>query len=122
MFFHTPPIPIVYLLAVKSDRSSLQATEDVDSKVAAQEEDDNLLEEKPPIKTAKRHSARKAAVKEAKEAKEAAAAAKASSGWATTFTLDRVQYVLQDATGHPVSTFFYLILLFSHKFASDRRK
>ena len=116
-------IPIIYLLAVKSDRSSLQAPEDVDSKVAAHEEDDDLLEEKPPVKTTKRRSARKAAAKEAKEAKEAAAAAaKASSGWATTFTLDGVQYVLQDAAGHPVSPFFYLILLFSHNFSSDHQE
>ena len=109
-----------YGLAVESDRTSLQAAEDVESKAAANEEDD-LLEEKPPVKTTKCRSARKAAAKEAKEAKEAAAAAKAASGWATTFTLDGVQYVLQDATGHPVS-FFFLFLLSSHYSSLDRRE
>ena len=44
-----------------------------------------------------------AAAKEAKEAKEAA---KATPGWATTFTLDGVQYVLKDAAGHPVGSSF----------------
>ena len=51
-----------------------------------------------------------AAAKEAKEAKEAAAAvaaaSKATPGWATTFTLGGVQYILKDAAGHPVSSLF----------------
>ena len=102
-----------YGLSVESDRTSLQAA-DVESKAATNEDD--LLEEKPLVKTAKRRSARKAAAKEAKEAKEAA------SGWATTFTLNGVQYVLQDAAGHPVSFVFSQSLLASPYFSSDRRE
>ena len=62
-----------------------------------------------------------AAAKEAREAKEAAAAVKATPGRATTFTLDGVQYVLQDAAGHLVS-FAFLFLLSSHYSSLDRQK
>ena len=118
------PAPFVladYGLSVKSDRTSLQAANNVELKAAANKEDD-LLEEKPPVKTAKHRSARKATAKEAKEAKESAAGAKAASGWATTFTLNGVQYVLQDAAGHPVSFVFPHSLIASPYFSSDRRE
>ena len=112
------------LLPVELDRTSLRVTEERDSKAAKQEEDVEPVEEKSPAKKPKRRSTQKltAAAKEAREAKEAAAAVKATPGWATTFTLDGVQYVLQDAAGHPVSFFFYQFLLASHYFSSDRRE
>ena len=50
-----------------------------------------------------------AAAKEAREAKEAAAAVKATPGWVTTFTLNRIQYVLKDTAGHPVSLILSLV-------------
>ena len=114
---------LIPLLPVESDRTSLRVTEERDSK-AVEEEDVEPVEEKSPSKKPKCRSTRKstAAAKEAKEAKEAAAPAKVTLGWATTFTLDGVQYVLKDVAGHPVSPSFYLILLFSHYFSSDCRE
>ena len=106
---------LTLLLLVESDRTSLRVTEDRDSKAAEQEEDVEPVEEKSPAKKPKWRSTRKstAAAKEARETKEAAV--KATPGWATTFTLDGVQYVLQDAAGHPVSFppsyFFYFLIV-----------
>ena len=108
---------LTLFLLVESDHTSLRFTEERDSKAAEQEEDVEPVEEKSPAKKPKRRSTQKstAAAKEAREAKEAAAAVKATPGWATTFTLDGVQYVLQDAAGHPVSFFpfyfFYFLIV-----------
>ena len=91
-----------------SERTSLHESDDEKPPpVDPEEEELEVVDTKAPMKKSKRHSTRKstAAVKEAKEAKEAAAA-KVTPGWATTFMLDGVQYVLKDVAGHLVSSLF----------------
>ena len=95
------------LPSVESDCTSLCATEEGDSKAAEQEEDVKPIEEKSPVKEPKHHSTHKSTA----VAKEAAAAAKKNSGWATTFTLDVVQYVLKDAAGHPLCVPLFVLSL-----------
>ena len=98
-----------------SERTSPHGSKDEASKtVDLEAEEVEAVDEKVPAKKSKRRSMRKstAAAKEAKEAKEAAAASKASLGWATTFTLDGVQYVLKDAAGHPVCPFSLTYVLY----------
>ena len=88
-----------------SEHTSLHESDDEKPPpIDPEEEELEVVDTKAPAKKSKCRSTHKltAAAKEAKEAKEAAAAAKATPGWATTFMLDGVQYVLKDVAGHPV--------------------
>ena len=126
LFLSPFDIFIFYYFSGTSDHTSLCESEDEKPKaVDPDDEEAEVVDTKTPAKKPKRRSSRKstAVTKEAKEAKEAVVATKSTPGWATTFTLDGIQYVLKDAAGHPVSfPFIFSFSSLTHNSFSDRRQ